>query len=131
MTSLLVRSQGRAVAFALDDVLEVVRTVAMAEPSTTRWRGRFGRFAWRGALVPACELAVRLDGAAPRPLAEYVDGHIVIVTAGGTIVGFVVERAETLVEQVEPGTRLKPAALLGVRERRRWQSELRAAEMAR
>ena len=36
MSSLLIRSRGRAVAFALDDVLEVVRTVAMAEPSTTR-----------------------------------------------------------------------------------------------
>jgi len=131
MSSLLIRSRGRAVAFALDDVLEVVRTVAMAEPSTTRWRGRFGRFAWRGALVPACELAVRLDGAGPRPLAEYVDGHIIIVTAAGAVVGFVVERAETLVEEVEPGTCLKPAALLSVRERRGWQSEMGAAERVR
>jgi chemotaxis signal transduction protein len=119
MSSLLVRSRGRAVAFALDDVLEVVRTVAMAEPSTTRWRGAFGRFDWRGVLVPACELAVRLDGATPRPLAEYVDGHIVIVKTESAAVGFVVERAETIVDEVEPGTRLKPAALLSVRERRR------------
>lgn len=131
MTSLLVRSQGRAVAFALDDVLEVVRTVAMAEPSATRWRGRFGRFAWRGALVPACELAVRLEGAAPRPLGEYVDGHIVIVRAAGAIVGFVVERAETLADEVEPGTRLQPAALLSVRERQRWQAQMRPLELAR
>src|SRR4051794_21885750 len=118
MSSLLVRSRGRAVAFALDDVLEVVRTVAMAEPSTTRWRGRFGRFDWRGQLVPACELAVRLDGAAPRPLAEYVDGHIVIVAADGAAVGFVVERVETIVDEGATATPLRPAALLGVRERR-------------
>jgi hypothetical protein len=122
MSSLLIRSRGRAVAFALDDVLEVVRTVAMAEPSTTRWRGRFGRFDWRGRRVPACELAVRLDGAAPRPLDAYVDGHIVIVAADGAAIGFVVERAETIVDEVEPGTRLRPAALLGVRERRSLQA---------
>jgi chemotaxis signal transduction protein len=125
MSSLLVRSRGRAVAFALDDVLEVVRTVAMAEPSTTRWRGRFGRFDWRGQLVPACELAVRLEGAAPRPLSDYVDGHIVIVAAGGAPVGFVVERAETIVDEIEPGARITPGALLGVRERRRLQAAAR------
>lgn len=116
------RSRGRAVAFALDDVLEVVRTVAMAEPSTTRWRGGFGRFAWRGVLVPACELSVRLDGVPPRPLADYVDGHIVIVDAEGALVGFVVERAETIVDEVETDARLEPKALLGVRERRRLQA---------
>ena len=72
--------------------------------------------------MPACELAVRLDGAAPRPLDAYVDGHIVIVAADGAAIGFVVERAETIVDEVEPGTRLKPAALLGVRERRSLQA---------
>jgi hypothetical protein len=122
MSWLLVRARDRAVGFALDDVLEVVRTVAMAAPSLARWRGRFGRFDWRGALVPACELAVRLDGERPRPLADYVDGHIVIVATAGEPVGFVVERAETIVETVEPGARVRPSALLGVRERRRWQA---------
>lgn len=122
MSSLLLRSRERAVAFALDEVLEVVRTVAMAEPSTTRWRGRFGHFDWRGRRVPACELSVRLDGAAPRPLAEYVDGHIVIVAPDGVPIGFVVERAETIVDEIDPGARLRPAALLGVRERRSLQA---------
>src|SRR5262245_37034869 len=75
MSFLLVRSCGRAVAIALGDVLEVVRTVAMAELDGVRWRGRFGRFDWRGLRVPACELAPRLDGARPRALADYVDGH--------------------------------------------------------
>jgi len=119
MSWLLVRARDRAVAFALDDVLEVVRTVAMVEPSLSRWRGRFGRFDWRGALVPACELSVRLDGARPRPLGEYVDGHIVIVATATATVGFVVERAETIVDEIESGARLRPAALLGVRERQR------------
>jgi chemotaxis signal transduction protein len=119
MSSLLLRSRGRIVAFALEDVLEVVRTVAMVEPSTTRWRGVYGRFDWRGVRVLAYELPVRLDGAAPRPLAEYVDGHIVIVAAEGAVVGFVVERAETIVDEIEAGARLKPEALLSVRERRR------------
>jgi chemotaxis signal transduction protein len=119
MSWLLVRARDRAVGFALDDVLEVVRTVAMAEPSLSRWRGRFGRFDWRGALVPACELAVRLDDARPRPLDEYVDGHIVIVAAAATTIGFVVDRAETIIEDIESGARLRPAALLGVRERQR------------
>ena len=127
MSSLLVRSRGRAVAFALEDVLEVVRTGAMVEPSATRWRGRFGRFDWRGRRVPACELAVRLEGAAPRPLADYVDGHIVIVEADGAPIGFVVERAETIVDDMEPGARLKPAALLGVRERRNLERAMGAA----
>jgi CheW-like protein len=120
MSFLLVRSCGRAVAIALGDVLEVVRTVAMAEPDGVRWRGRFGRFDWRGLRVSACELAPRLDGARPRRLADYVDGHIVLAACADGVVGWVVERAETIVEHPGEAALVRPLSLLGVRERRRF-----------
>jgi len=127
MSFVLVRARGRALAFALDDVLEVVRTVAVREPVLSRWRGRFGRIDWRGTLVPACELAVRLERARPRPIAEYVDGHVVLTSCDGGVVGWVVERAEAIVESVGAATLLRPASLLSVRERQRLATRAGAA----
>jgi chemotaxis signal transduction protein len=90
--ALLLTCAGRELALDIRDVLEVVRTVAMARPPAGLAHA-FGWFDWRGRMVPAFELAALLDWAPPRQLTEYVDGHLVITSDAAGPVGWVVERA--------------------------------------
>ena len=98
--ALLVACAGSELALAVEDVLEVVRTVAMAKPAVDLAHA-FGWFDWRGRLVPAFDLAARRGLAPPRSLADYVDGHLVITHDAAGPIGWAVDRARLSTSAVE------------------------------